>query len=362
MKTADEHKKAAEARIGKRIADKYELKSVLGAGGMGAVYEAHHAFTGRTVALKLLHAKVAKVPLAADRFLREARAAAAVQHEAIADVLDAGKEPDGTLYVVFERLQGEDLGAAILGKRMPPPKLIDVAIEVLSGLGAAHAAGIIHRDVKPGNIFVLPDREDGRVRAKLLDFGVARVQPTEQDGRPLTRAGMVVGTPFYMSPEQMCGEQLDHRADLWSTCVVLFVALAGRLPFQSKSYVALVTEMLKVGPPSLAAARPELPKELCEAVTRGLDPKLENRYGSAAELSEALQRARAAFRPKPVPTVEPAPAPPPAAKAPPTREIARPAWESALGDIEDEIERISSEKKKPEEKKPGFFKNPFKRK
>lgn len=362
--TPEEQRKLAEKRVGERIAEKYELRSVLGAGGMGAVYEAHHEFTGRTVALKLLHPQVAKVPIAADRFLREARAAASVPHEAIADVLDAGREPDGTLYVVFEKLEGEDLGAAILGRRMPPDKLVEVTIEVLGGLGAAHEAGIIHRDVKPGNIFVLPDREDGRVRAKLLDFGVARVQPRERDGRPLTQAGMVVGTPFYMSPEQMCGEEIDQRADLWSMCVVLFVALAGRLPFHSKSYVALVTEMLKVGPPSLAAARPDLPDALCRAVSRGLSPQIDKRHPTAAELAAELREARAAFKPVPPPVVQAPPEPPKNPVRQQTREIQRPAWESALDDIESEIDQMVDDKKpepEPAPKKGGFFKNPFKR-
>ncbi len=363
MRDTGEHP-SAQARIGETIAGKYELLRLLGEGGMGAVYEAHHAFTDRRVALKLLHPHFAKVTAVQERFLREAKAAGALQHRCIANVLDAGIDADRTLYVVFEFLDGEDLAHLIEDSRITPRRLLDVTLDILAGLEAAHGRAIVHRDVKPANIFIVRERDGGQ-HAKLLDFGVARVAEPKRDSRRLTQAGTVVGTPYYMSPEQMYGEDIDGRADLWSMGVVLFLGLTGRLPFQSKNYTALVTEMLQVGPPSLSTLRPDLPPVLGAVVARALNPSIDSRYADAAEMADAVREARLAFsRPGDTPSVVPV------TRVAPRRTrktdavapvVARPAWEKALDAIEDQIDEIAT--KKPAEPTPpeepsgitGFF-------
>ena len=357
-----ELRREAERRLGDRIADKYHLRDVLGVGGMGVVYAAWHEFTERMVALKLLHSAIASTPTHAQRFLQEATASAAIQHPGIAEVLDAGREADGSLYVAFELLQGEDLGAAIVGRRTPPNRILDVSIEVLSALEAAHEKGFIHRDIKPANIFLLKDPRAGH-HAKLLDFGIARrvrgtgAPRTPTDG--LTQAGAVVGTPYYMSPEQMCGEAVDGRADLWALAVVLFYGLSGELPFKGRSYVALLTEMLRGGPPRLPK-RHGVPLGVEGLLKRALAPRIEDRFQTAKAMRMALER----LVPRPqseeqTQQIVPEPTLPLVRRTPPTprnhpRMTARtppppddatsvdPPWARALDDIEGEIQALRS--------------------
>jgi serine/threonine-protein kinase len=281
--------KAAEARIGSRIDGKYRLLSVLGVGGMGAVYRAHHELTDRRVALKLLHADFANTSTAAQRFLQEAKAPAAIQHPAIAEVLDAGRLEDGALYLIFELLEGEDLGRAVAAGRVDQRLILRTLIDVTGALHAAHLKGFVHRDVKPANIFLVKDERGPRT--KLLDFGIAhrsRIQSTEG----LTQAGSVLGTPYFMSPEQMRGENADARSDLWSAGVVLYYGLSGELPFAAQNYNALLVEMMTDGAPSLSALHPELPRALTEIVDRALAPRIEDRFQTAQEMTQALTAAR----------------------------------------------------------------------
>ncbi|MEO1334167.1 MAG: serine/threonine-protein kinase, partial [Myxococcota bacterium] len=276
----------AERRLGHRIAGKYHLRDVLGVGGMGVVYAAWHQFTERMVALKLLHASIARTQTHAQRFLQEATASGAIGHPGIAEALDAGRDADGCLYVAFELLKGEDLGAAIVGGRASPLRVLEVSEEVLSALSAAHNEGFIHRDIKPANIFLL-DQSKNNVRSKLLDFGIARRVRASGSSEGLTQAGAVVGTPYYMSPEQMCGEAVDGRADLWALAVVIYYGLTGDLPFQGRSYVALLTEMLRRGPPSLP--RMDAIPHGAEAILKqALAPRIEDRFQSAGSMRIAI--------------------------------------------------------------------------
>lgn len=356
----------AERRVGATVADRYTLRSVLGVGGMGAVYEAHHRFTDRRVALKLLHPQSTSSSSASKRFLQEARIVGAVRHPAIADVLDAGTDDDGTHYVVFELLEGEELGQVLRTRALDVGRALDLAVDILAGLAVAHEHDVVHRDVKPANIFLLREPTNG-VGAKLLDFGVARLTGSDPpSGRALTQAGMVVGTPNYMSPEQMCGEAIDGRADLWAVAVVVFLSLTQRLPFRAKNVPALLAEMLNEGPPSILAIDPELPASLGAVLTRALDPEIERRYPDARAMSAAFEAVRlerggeATRSPRseavtdllaPVRTtpVEPASTP-------------RPAWEQALEDIEAQIERLDRPPPEPETPKKKRFSNPFSRK
>lgn len=309
----DDDIRAAEARVGSKIDDKYRLLSVLGVGGMGAVYRAHHELTDRRVALKLLHTDFASTSSAAQRFLQEAKAPAAIQHPAIAEVLDAGRLADGTLYLIFELLEGEDLGRAVLADRCDQRLLVRTMIDVTGALAAAHAKGFVHRDVKPANIFLV--RDDRGSRTKLLDFGIVhRSRMRSTDG--LTQAGSVLGTPYFMSPEQMRGEGADARADLWSAGVVLYYGLSGEMPFSAQNYNALLVEMMTEGAPSLAALKPELPRALTALVDRALAPKIEDRFQTAHEMMQALSAVRSAIADKTQP------------------------WERALQEIEREIRAL----------------------
>ncbi len=241
-------------RVGTTIADRYRLIRVLGVGGMGAVYEAHHVFTHRRVALKLLRSEQAFSTDAASRFLQEARAPSSIGHPNIVEVLDAGVDPSVGMYLALELLEGEDLGAAVERDGIDLRTLLEVASQILSALAAAHAAGFVHRDIKPENVFVTRDAS-GAVRARLLDFGIVRRVSAD---RGLTSTGTVLGTPLYMSPEQARGEHVDARSDLWSMGAMLFHALSGSAPFDGSNVNVVLVALLTSAPPSLRDRRADL--------------------------------------------------------------------------------------------------------
>ncbi len=282
---------AAELQVGQEVAGRYRLEAVLGVGGMGAVFSARHLVTGRLAALKRIHPHLAQHPSQQERFVREARAVGSLGHPGIVEVLDAGMDGQGASFLVFELLEGEDLAQAIQRRAVPPRRLVAVLLELVDALAAAHAAGFVHRDVKPANIF-LARGVGGQVRTKLLDFGVVRA--TEGGGSGLTRVGAIIGTPWYMSPEQLVGDVVDGRADLWATCVVLHYGLVGRLPFGAEQPAALLAE-IATGPPSVRALRPELPGEADELFTRGFQLSLDRRFASAERLRDALKGLAAAL-------------------------------------------------------------------
>jgi eukaryotic-like serine/threonine-protein kinase len=278
----------AAARIGSTVAGKYRLNRLIGVGGIGAVYAALHQFTGRHVALKLIDPRVAAHDGYATRFLREARAAAEIGHPAICDVLDAGQEPDGSLYIALELLEGRTLDHAIEATDLRWNEIVEVGIQLLDGLAAAHDRGIVHRDIKPDNVFLTWD-EQGELHVKLLDFGVAK----NTKGGPevfITQQGAILGTPYYMSPEQAAGELVDARADIWSVGAVLFHALSGRPPFDEATYNRLIAKLLNQDPPRLREVRPDLPEWLTGAVDGALQRDVEARWQSVRTMSGALAR------------------------------------------------------------------------
>lgn len=278
---------AAVARIGNTIAGKYRLNRLIGVGGIGAVYAAVHQFTGRHVALKLIDPTVASYEGYAARFLREARAAAEIGHPAICDVLDAGQESDGSLYLALELLEGRTLDAAIEAGDLRFEELCRVGVQLLEGLAAAHDRGIVHRDIKPDNIFLRWD-EAGELHVKLLDFGVAK----NTKGGPdvfTTQQGAILGTPYYMSPEQAAGDAVDVRADVWSAGAVLFHAFTGRPPFDEDTYNKLMGKLLNQDPPRLRTIRPELPEWLGTVVDGALQRDLPARWQSARTMAETLR-------------------------------------------------------------------------
>ncbi len=278
--------------VGSTIDGKYLLRRVLGVGGMGVVYAAQHSFTGRHCALKVLNKSHSNIPGYAERFLREARAAAEIGHQSVCDVYDAGEEPDGTLYLVLELLEGRDLAEAMEKEDLSVPEVVEIGIQTLQGLHAAHERGIIHRDVKPENVFLTRD-EHGNLRVKLLDFGVAK---NLRRGGSLynTQQGHVVGTPYYMAPEQAAGDDTDRRADVWSTGAMLFHALAGEPPFDADNYNKLILKLLSQTPPSLADMSEGLPPWLISMVDGALERDPAKRWQTAAQMAEGLRNKGAA--------------------------------------------------------------------
>ena len=271
----------ARARIGESV-DRYVLEELLGTGGFGAVYRARHAHMGRSVALKVLHPHPPPTPEMQERFLREARAAAAIDEPGIVHVYDCGVTPGGEAFLAMELLEGEDLAEHLSGRGpLPMGRAVELARAVLRPLGAAHAAGVVHRDLKPANVFLA----GGGV--KLLDFGISKL---EGDGvAPLTKTGVVMGTPHYMAPETFRGAAtVDHRADLYAVGAMLFEMLAGRPPHDAETYERLVVKVATQPAPALSSVVPSVPAVLGQVVDRALASDPEARFGSAAELAAAL--------------------------------------------------------------------------
>ncbi len=277
--------------VGKVVSGKYAVLAKLGTGGMGAVYEAENVAVGRKVALKILSAMGAKHADAVERFEREARAAGRIGHPNIIDVLDLGRTEDGVPYIVMERLDGEELYALIRRSAPLAPALaIEIVMPVLSALGAAHAAGIVHRDLKPENVFLVSG--PGSAKVKVLDFGVAKFQrgTPEEVGTRLTRAGSLVGTPSYMSPEQAVGKQdVDARSDLYSVGVLLYEMLSAELPHPGDNYLEIVVAIASQPARPLVELAPWLHPGLVEVIERAMARRPEDRVQSAADFAAALE-------------------------------------------------------------------------
>ena len=295
------------ALIGETIGGRYRVNGVLGEGGMGTVYDAEHIGLGRQVAIKVLSPSQAKKRVAVKRFQQEARAAGAIGHPNICEVYDLGLLEDGSPYLVMEKLVGTTLADRIKKEGgMPFEDVIEVLVQVLSGLVAAHDKGIVHRDIKPENIF-LAQRIGSRPIIKLLDFGVSKMMPefaSGDDGLDLTRTGMVMGTPYYMSPEQARGERnLDGRVDVYACGVVMYEALAGRRPFLAPNYNALLLAIINTAPRSIREVRPKTPPELEEIIRRSMAKNRDDRYPTAKaflrDLSPPTESSRIPAAPSP---------------------------------------------------------------
>ncbi|WP_236604406.1 serine/threonine-protein kinase [Sandaracinus amylolyticus] len=277
------------ALIGRLIAGKYRVIGLLGEGGMGAVYVAEHTLIGRKVAIKRLHPELAQDEKAVQRFQREARAAAATGHEHIVEILDLGFAEDNAPYLVMEYLRGQSL-AALLRKehRLEPKRACDVVGQALAGLDAVHRQHIVHRDLKPDNVF-LTRRANNADWVKILDFGISKVRREEGDGLDLTRTGVMMGTPFYMSPEQARGmKNLDHRVDLYAVGVILYECITGRVPFEGENYHQLLQSILRSEPPRPSLMRPDLDPALEAVVLRAIAKDPKSRFESAEAMLAAL--------------------------------------------------------------------------
>ncbi len=280
-------KAEVSARIGSVIAGKYRINRLLGTGAIGAVYGAVHQFTGKHVALKMIDPAFAEHEGFGVRFLREARAAADIDHPAICDVLDAGREPDGALYLALELLEGRTLDDAIEANDLRLDEIVEAMVQVLDGLAAAHDRAIVHRDVKPGNIFLTWDA-NGELHAKIIDFGVAK-RTNSGPEMFTTQQGAILGTPYYMAPEQAAGDPIDNRADIWAIGAVMFHALTGRPPFDEDTYNRLIARLMNEDAPPLASVRKDLPDWLVTAVDGALTRDPADRWQSARTMRDVLK-------------------------------------------------------------------------
>jgi hypothetical protein len=273
-----------------RQVGRYQVKSRLGRGGMATVYRAHDPSIGRDVAIKFLHASLCEDEDCRMRFLREARAAGGLSHPNIVVVHDVG-EIERRPYMAMELIDGSPLSDKLEKTRcLPMREVVIIGLQLARALEYAHARGIVHRDIKPGNIMILADGQT----IKVADFGIAHMDDGSTEQR--TMVGAVMGTPQYMSPEQTRGDKVDGRSDLFSAGIVLYQLLAGERPFRGESLVAVATKIATEDPPPLNQKRPEVPASLRRVVDRCLAKKPEQRYQSGKEVVRSTAEGAAGNR------------------------------------------------------------------
>lgn len=272
--------------------DRYEIERWLGGGGFGAVYRARHAVMDRTVALKLLHKGSRTTTRARERFFQEAKAAAAIGHPNIVQVFDAGVAPNGVAFLAMELIDGCSLFDLLAVECLPVRRSLEIVLAVLEALAAAHRVGIIHRDVKPGNIMLAGTEVDGsrsEDRVKLVDFGISKVR-SHPSAQHFTRSNASMGSPGYAAPEQyVSARDVDVRADVYSVGVVLYRLLSGELPFDADSYEQMIVQVCTEDPPSITKKLPELDPRLGATIDRALSRDRENRHESAETMAGELR-------------------------------------------------------------------------
>jgi serine/threonine-protein kinase len=284
--------------IGSVVGERYRIVSRIGVGGMGAVYRAEHTNMRRDFAIKVLLPELGGKDEFARRFEREAESASRLQHPNIIAVTDFGRTADGALFLAMEFLAGQSLSQIIARGPLPKDLALRIIRQILRGLDHAHGAGVVHRDLKPDNIMLV--ERDGDDVVKILDFGIAKVTSPTSGGGPggtaLTQAGVIFGTPDYLSPEQALGEVVDARADIYAAGVILYEMLAGRRPFEAEDKVKLISMHLAHAPPRIREVSPsvEVPVPLEQAVLQALEKSRENRFATAAAFLQALEDAELA--------------------------------------------------------------------
>jgi serine/threonine-protein kinase len=286
--------------VGKLLDDKYRIDAFISGGGMGAVYRAQHVMLGKTVAVKVIKDELVTSDEVVLRFQREARAASNLDHPNIVNVYDLGQTSEGTLYIAMEFIDGPSLRDAIrqIGP-FPPARAVDILRQVASALSAAHRRQIVHRDLKSHNLMLASD-DRGRDVVKLVDFGIAKT--FDEAATQLTAVGYMLGTPHYMSPEQAAGQEVDHRADIYSLGVILYEMLTGAVPFKDESLTSVLVKLATEVPPAPSLCRPDLkiPAALEAIAMRCLAKNPADRFQSADEFADALDRAGTALAAPPV--------------------------------------------------------------
>ena len=282
-----------EVAVGSELGS-YELVSLLGEGAMGRVFKARHVKLGRSVAIKVLNPEYAARPDIVKRFFREARVVNEISHEHIVEVTDFVEVP-GLAFLVMELLDGESLRGLLKrrkGKWPPVRRIVGVMAQVCDALAAAHDKGVVHRDLKPDNVFVI--KRAGGDYAKVLDFGIAKLKDQSDGGAGSTITGMILGTPLYMSPEQAMGKEVGPASDVWAAGVVLYELLSGSVPFKAGNFVDLVQKIRTEPAPPLPLRTPRrerIPPPLAAAVMKCLEKSPSDRHKSMDALAEALRSA-----------------------------------------------------------------------
>lgn len=278
--------------VGTTLNNTYAVERLLGEGGMGRVYLAQHKrIAQKRVAIKVLHDEFSGSSQVLARFQREAEAAAAISHPNVVTVLDVDVTPRGMPYLVCEYLEGVDLSDHLREvKRLDVPDAVSITRQLCRGLGAAHARGVIHRDLKPPNVFLVGDFSKGapsRLFAKVLDFGLSRFHTAGGD-QNLTKTGFIMGTPSYMAPEQARGQHVDHRADIYGLGTILYTVLTGRAPYQEETPQATILALLNSEPPRPRSLTPTIPPHVELIIERAMAKKPEDRYPDMAAFEQAL--------------------------------------------------------------------------
>jgi eukaryotic-like serine/threonine-protein kinase len=288
----------ADARVGTTLADRYRIDALIGEGGMGRVYAAEHVLMRKRLAIKVLHRELTTMTEVVARFEREAMAAANIEHPNVAAATDFGKLPDGAVFLVLEYVQGKSLRDEIATGPIAAERALHITRQIAAGLGSAHALDIVHRDLKPENVMLVEKGGDPDF-VKVLDFGIAKVpigevpHPTDTPAHtPITKAGMVFGTPEYMAPEQALGQTVDGRADLYALGVILYEMLSGSRPFSSQSQVGILGQQLSKLPPPISERAPGIivPPSVEHVAMKLLAREASERYQSAAEVVEIANR------------------------------------------------------------------------
>jgi serine/threonine protein kinase len=287
---------SSDPLVGTVVAGRYEVIKLLGEGGMGAVYLAEHSAIEKKVALKVLHPEYATKGDIVTRFQQEAISASRIKHPNVLEVFDFGQLDDGSFFLAMEFLEGNDLADEIQKTRvLDGVRGVRYALQICRALAAAHAKGVVHRDMKPENVF-LQRTSDGEDIVKIVDFGIAQLRTNEEAAagakqRRLTRTGMIFGTPEYMSPEQAAGRHADLRADVYAVGIILYEMFTGAVPFTGETFLAVLAKHLNEAPPAMSAVYPELAlsPEFQTVIYRALEKNPDARYQTMAELSQALQ-------------------------------------------------------------------------
>lgn len=278
--------------LGTLFEAKYKIVAKLGEGGMGAVYRAHHIHMDLDVAIKFLHESMTSDPQILERFKREAKAAGRISHPNATQVMDFGVLGNNTAYLVMEYLEGESLRERLYRQKLPLKEAVAILSQACAAVDAAHKKGVIHRDLKPDNIF-LKRQEEGHETVKVLDFGIAKLRDKsgENQSTNLTEAGMLIGTPHYMSPEQCHGHELDPSSDIYSLGVIAYEMFAGELPFRAPTSLGIVLKHINEEPPPLYLANPQIPREVEKVVLRALSKNPTHRPETASQFARELEAA-----------------------------------------------------------------------